>query len=141
MTLLSTKKTYDIPLRWRDLDHQGHVYHATFLELLDEARTLFLQDLGVATPDAYVMVRLEIDFIDQLLIENTPATASFEIDMVGTTSLRISETLKSNETIISKSLCTIVMWNSTDKRSRPLTEHEKSSAEKRLSARSGGLNA
>ena len=47
-------------LRFRDVDAFGHVYHAEYLTLLDEARTRWFREaIAFDEPGAYVVARVE----------------------------------------------------------------------------------
>lgn len=122
------RKPFAVSLRWRDLDHQGHVYHGTILTLLDEARTAWLHDeVGVAQPDSYVVARIELDFRHPLLRSDEGAVAYFEPLGVGRSSVRVNERMHSARTgrLIIESQTTIVMWDQELAVSRPLSLRER----------------
>ena len=83
-----------LPLRFRDVDAFGHVYHAEYLTLLDEARTRWFREaVALEDPGGYVVARLEIDYVSSLVLEDAEAVATFAVERVGTSSLTLAETL------------------------------------------------
>jgi acyl-CoA thioester hydrolase len=83
-----------LPLRFRDVDAFGHVYHAEYLTLLDEARTRwFRYVVGVDNPSEYVLARIEIDYVSSIVLADESVRGKFEIERVGTSSLTLAESL------------------------------------------------
>ncbi|TDD34109.1 MULTISPECIES: thioesterase family protein [Saccharopolyspora] len=120
-----------VPLRWRDLDHQGHVYHGTVLTLLDEARTRWLRTaIGVEHPDAYVVARIEIDYQQEILMDHDAAEISIGISRLGHSSIRTAEslTLPGGEQA-ARAEVVVVMWDQKAHCSRALTADERARAE------------
>lgn len=116
-----------VPLRWRDLDHQGHVYHATLLTLLDEARTeWFHGSIGVSSADEYVVARIEIDYVAEIVRLDEQIAVDFSVTRVGTTSLTTREvvwTPAGRE--VARAVVTAVMWDRDARRPRRLSEIER----------------
>ena len=103
-----------VAVRWRDLDHLGHVYHATILTMLDEARTEWLTTkIGVEKPDSYVLARIELDYRRPLLRSDDALAVEFVPSRVGTTSVTISERAFAGASgaLIAEAKTTIVLWN------------------------------
>ncbi|MGV0742239.1 acyl-CoA thioesterase [Mycolicibacterium sp. XJ870] len=117
-----------VPLRWRDLDHQGHVYHATVLTLLDEARTQWIsKTLLSELPDSYVVARIELDYRAELRKEDEAVSVTFGVHRVGNTSLTLIELVKSqtSDALIAEATTTIVMWDRSARAPRPLSSAER----------------
>lgn len=115
-------------LRWRDLDHQGHVYHATILTILDEARTAWLRSkVNVARPDSYVVARIELDYRNPLMRNDGAVLAHFRPVRVGNTSITVSEQVCSarSRVVVAESVTTIVMWDSQSATPRPISASER----------------
>jgi acyl-CoA thioester hydrolase len=134
---------YPVNLRWRDLDHQGHVYHATILTLLDEARTAWLHStVKVAQPDSYVVARVELDYRSPLLQRDGGVVAHFRPLRVGTTSITVSEKVCSARTrvVVAESITTIVMWDRQSAAPRPISASERENLvdERNLALSEGG---
>ena len=120
-------RQYPVQLRWRDLDNQGHVYHATFLTLLDEARTAFLADLGIQESGAYVLAQIELAFVEELTCEHGAVTVSFHAPRVGKSSMHLVEEMYSGGQLKARSTAVIVLWDRRAGTSRQLRAAERAS--------------
>ncbi|MBY4213366.1 thioesterase family protein [Rhodococcus fascians] len=124
-----SSRSHKVELRWRDLDHQGHVYHGTMLALLDEARTQWfagvLRDSG---PDSYVVARIEIDYRNQLVRGDNSVVVGFEVLRIGKTSITLGEQMRSSASgsLITESVTTAVLWDRTTSAPRAITAEERS---------------
>lgn len=119
---------FHVALRWRDLDHQGHVYHATILTLLDEARTSWLsRNIVVMEPDSYVVARMELDYRHPLLRADGAVVATFCPLRIGTTSVTVVERMwaANSRALIAESQTTIVMWDRDSAAPRPVSADER----------------
>lgn len=120
--------SYPVPVRWRDLDHLGHVYHGTILTMLDEARTMWLAaEAQVDEPDSYVVARIELDYRRPLLKTEEALHVHFAVRRVGTRSITLAETATAatSRAVIAESLTTIVFWDKATTSSRPITTSER----------------
>ncbi len=120
-----------LPLRFRDLDAFGHVYHAAYLTLLDEARTRWFREvLRLDDAGDYVLGRVEVDYVSSLVLADEAVSATFGIERVGTTSLTLVETLRARDgRVVSQGRSVVVLRDVARGRSRPLTDTERSRAE------------
>jgi acyl-CoA thioester hydrolase len=116
-----------VPLRFRDVDAFGHVYHAEFLTLLDEARTRwFDQAMGMENPSDYVLARVEIDYVSSIVLADGAVSASFEVERVGTSSLTLREAMRTRAgRVVSRGRAVTVLRDVAAGTSRPLTEEER----------------
>jgi acyl-CoA thioester hydrolase len=128
-----------VPLRFRDVDAFGHVYHAEFLTLLDEARTRwFDQAMGMGNPSDYVLARVEIDYVSSIVLADGAVSASFEVERVGTSSLTLREAMHTRDgRVVSQGRAVTVLRDVAAGTSRPLTEEERRRAT-RLMGDGGG---
>ena len=119
-----------LPIRFRDIDAFGHVYHAEFLTLLDEARSRWFRDVvGLENPTDYVLARIEIDYVSSIVLADEAVGADFEIERVGTSSLTLREAMRTREgRVVSRGKAVTVMRDPQTGASRPLTEAERASA-------------
>jgi acyl-CoA thioester hydrolase len=119
-----------IPIRFRDVDAFGHVYHAEFLTLLDEARTRWFRDvLRISNPSDYVLARVEIDYVSPLVLGDAAVSATFEVERVGTSSLTLVETMVARGgRVVSRGRAVTVLRDVDSGRSRPLTDAERDRA-------------
>jgi acyl-CoA thioester hydrolase len=116
-----------IPLRFRDVDAFGHVYHAEFLTLLDEARTRWFRDaLQIQSPSDYVVARVEIDYLSSIMLADEAVRATIEVERVGRSSLTLVEHLRvRGGRSVSRSRVVTVLRDPSSGTSRPLTDDER----------------
>ena len=107
-----------LPLRFRDLDAYGHVYHAEFLTLLDEARSRWVDSLGIGAQVDFVLARIEIDWVSPLGPEDTAVRAEFAVEAVGTKSLTLAETMfAADGRVVARSRSVTVRWDRSSRTS------------------------
>ena len=116
-----------LPLRFRDVDAFGHVYHAEYLTLLDEARTRwFRAAVALDEPGAYVVARIEIDYVSSLVLDDAEVVATFAVERVGTSSVTLAETLSAPDGRVAARVRSVTVRHDLSAgRSRPLTDAEK----------------
>lgn len=138
-----TGRRVRVPLRWRDLDHQGHLYHATMLTLLDEARTAWLSEvIGVPHADSYVIAKVEIDYLHEVRMGDERIDVTFDVSRVGTRSLTTEETVRlPNGTQAARASVVSVMWDRQVHSTRELTASERARAHEELPDAKGKTDA
>lgn len=116
-----------VPLRWRDLDHLGHVYHGTMLTLLDEARTRWFDDqLGLASADAYVVARVEIDYRREIRLDRGCVEVEFALQRIGSKSITTRELVRTSTSEPAvEAFVTAVLWDPSNRCSRAITDPER----------------
>lgn len=119
-----------LPIRFRDVDAFGHVYHAEFLTLLDEARTRWFRDaMGIDNPTDYVLARVEIDYVSSIVLADEAVRATFEVERIGRTSLTLVETMHArDDRVVSRSRVVTVLRDVATGTSRRLTDTERDRA-------------
>ena len=120
-----------LALRFRDFDAFGHVYHAEYLTLLDEARTgWFAAQLGMDDPSGYVVAHLEIDYLSSLTRDEDAVRGEFTLERVGTSSLTLGETLLARDgRVVTRGRSVLVLRDVAAGVSRPLTPEERARAD------------
>ncbi len=114
-----------LPLRFRDLDAYGHVYHAEYLTLLDEARSRWFAEVGFEGAGDYVLAHLEIDWLSPLGPEDRAVRVDFAVERVGTTSITLRETMQAPDGRgVSRSRSVSVRWDPVGASARPLSASE-----------------
>ncbi len=121
--------TGDIALRWRDLDALGHLYHAEYLVLLDEARVAMfataLGAAGLAEPE-FVVARLEIDYRGEVVLDDGPLLARVAVQRVGRTSVTLQERLATRGGRVAvETVCVVVLWHPASRSGREVTGDER----------------
>lgn len=134
--MASDKHTVWLPLRFRDVDSFGHVYHAEFLTLLDEARSRWFRDvMRLENPYDYVLARVEIDYVSSIVLADEMVSAGFVVERVGNSSLTLGETMRARDgRVVSRGRAVTVLRDVDAGTSRPLTDAERQRAEALLGA-------
>jgi acyl-CoA thioester hydrolase len=116
-----------VPLRFRDVDTFGHVYHAEYLTLLDEARTRWFREaVAFDEPGAYVVARIEIDYVSSLVLDDAEVLATFVVERVGATSVTLAETLSAPDGRVAARVRSVTLRHDLAAgQPRPLTDAEK----------------
>jgi acyl-CoA thioester hydrolase len=116
-----------LPLRFRDVDAFGHVYHAEYLTLLDEARTRWFRHVvGVDNPSEYVLARVEIDYVSSIVLSDEAVRGTFVIERVGASSLTLAEALHTPDgRVVSRGRAVTVFRDADTGVSRRLTDDER----------------
>lgn len=115
-----------VPLRWVDVDAIGHVYHATYLTLLDEARSRFLSAVGVHDPSDHVVARAEVDYLAPIGPGHGEVHVQHLVERVGTTSVTLQATIRTPDGVErARTRVVVVLWDVGTGRSRPLDERER----------------
>ena len=133
------EQTFWVPLRFRDVDAFGHVYHAEFLTLLDEARTRWLRDvLRLERPSDHVLARVELDYVSSIVAADDAVCADVRLERVGTSSLTLAETMRVRDgRVVSRGRVVIVLRDVERGVSRPLTDDERARAAELLAGDAG----
>jgi acyl-CoA thioester hydrolase len=126
--LVSTPIVPRMAVRWRDLDHLGHVNSVVFLTYLDEGRTAWLSAVLGPTfqPEQYVVAHVDLDYRAEIPAGTTMIETHHTIESIGRSSITFREELRivGGETVADGGVV-IVMWEPSTHRSRPLTERER----------------
>ena len=137
--MAGAEQTFWVPLRFRDVDAFGHVYHAEFLTLLDEARTRWLRDvLRLDHPGDHVLARVELDYLSSIVAADDAVCSDVRLERVGTSSLTLAETMRVREgRVVSRGRVVIVLRDVQRRGSRPLTDDERARAVALMAADAG----
>jgi acyl-CoA thioester hydrolase len=128
-------------LRFADIDYLGHVTAAAYLLLFEETRAAWMREtFGVALP-VYVVARQEIDYLREVLLDDSPLTLTIEPVRVGRSSLDIAETLvTASGEAKARSRGTLVMWHLEERHSRPFTEDESAALRRQVRVPTPGVS-
>jgi acyl-CoA thioester hydrolase len=89
-----------LEVRLGDLDPFGHVNNAVIANYVEQGRVLYLRDvLGTGADPVsmpFILARLEIDYLSQVMFSDTVEVAS-RVDWIGRTSVRMSHLLTNQE--------------------------------------------
>jgi acyl-CoA thioester hydrolase len=80
-----------IAIRWRDIDGFRHVNNSVYLTYLEEARDALVEAFAGPLIDRFVIRRIEIDYLSQLVQDDGSVRVTCDVDGIGTTSVRTRE--------------------------------------------------
>ncbi len=135
--LVRSQSIQQVTLRWTDFDQQGHIYHAKYLELLDEARTVWLQSvLGEEAAQSTVVVHVSIDYLAEVTYEHmfgedadrrsSMIDTRILVEEIGTKSLTTREQVLLPGGKVSASVkVTFLFWDRDHRRSRAISQEER----------------
>lgn len=101
MTDATFSFTTEIPIRYRDLDPEGHVNHAVYVSYLELARVRYLRELlgaGIEDLEA-VVAHLEIDYRRPITIEET-ATVALRVTELGRSSVTMGYEVRADGDVV-----------------------------------------
>ena len=114
-------RTADI-IRFGDIDAQGHVNNAVFATYFESGRVALFRDpdLGIGVENAtYVLVRQEIDFLRELHWPGDVVVGTALAEL-GRSSFTVVQGVFAGEVCAAAGRATLVMLDTTTRRSRPL---------------------
>ena len=124
-----------IEIRWRDVDHYGHVNNAVYLTYLEEVRDEWLART-VADPEIvwdYVLAHVSIDFRHEVVQADDEVIASCRLESIGTSSVRTREEVRTAAgTLAAEASSVIVARDREAGGSRPIADAERARFEAAL---------
>jgi acyl-CoA thioester hydrolase len=128
---------YDCRIRWSDVDSYGHVNNVKYFEYLQEARIAFLSGLSPGWPrgrGGAVLARIDVDYRRPILFRAKPVVVETWVTRIGRSSYdlasRILDDQRGGATVFAEARAVIVAYDVEGRRSRPLTEKERSALER-----------
>lgn len=125
-------------LRFSDTDAMGHVNHARFATLFEDARIGLLRSIAASGDDlpsnGMILARLEIDYVRPVVLDDEPVSVVARIVRIGTSSFSIDYALEQHGAICARGLSVLVAYDYAAARSRPLTSAERAQLEAALEA-------
>ncbi len=115
-------------LRFSDSDAMGHVNHARFATLFEDARIGMLRHRqgGDDLPTSgMILARLEIDYVRPLLVDPEPVLVRTSVTTMGTSSFAIDYELVQHGEVCARGHSVLVAYDYGAGRSRPLTDDER----------------
>lgn len=114
-----------VQMRWRDIDGLGHVNHVVVLTYLEEGRDAFLESRGIRR-DEYVVGRCSVTFRDEIKLASSNVNVQCAVGRLGNSSITTTErVLDGNGAVVVEAEFGLVMWDSRERRSRPITDTER----------------
>ncbi|MEJ5928638.1 thioesterase family protein [Corynebacterium sp. H128] len=118
-----------IPVRWGDFDRFGHINNASYIELAQEARSIFAMEefveLGHAMPAAFVR-SMKIDYLSAIMPDTMEVIVETQVVRIGNTSFTTVQNVKDRHGSIACVVeCVQIMVDLQSGRPRPIEEHER----------------
>ncbi len=122
-----------IPLRYTDLDLLEHVTAAMYLVMFEEARGAWMAEALEVRFPIYVLAHQQIDYVREVVYEDSPVTISVAPVRLGRSSVSIHERLVAGDgELRAISRATLVMWDLDTRVPRPLLDDERERLERYL---------
>jgi acyl-CoA thioester hydrolase len=122
-----------IEIRWADLDSSRHVNNAVYLSYLEQVRTAWLEQMLGSREiiDDFVLVRVEIDFLRELTLDDETAVARCTLAQLGTSSVRTTEEISTTHGHLVARAEAVMVARDHGGQSRPLTDAERAALDSR----------
>ncbi|MDR0960219.1 MAG: acyl-CoA thioesterase [Propionibacteriaceae bacterium] len=106
-------ETIEVPLRWGDLDAQGHINNARFTDYVQEARHEFLHSLTKIGDlvGGMVVVKQQVDYRAPARFSTTPIHVETSLSDVGYTNFELAFTLRQGETEVAVARTVMCPYN------------------------------
>ncbi|MFF2549409.1 acyl-CoA thioesterase [Nocardia sp. NPDC058058] len=111
------------PLRWSDMDADGHVSNAAHLRYLEETRIDLFGSRGFR--GSSVVAQMDIDYLTPLRYRSHPVRVETWVTKVGGSSFTLAQEIRDDEVVYSTATCTMVAFDSESQRSRKLGDTER----------------
>jgi acyl-CoA thioester hydrolase len=120
-------------MRYSDLDTSKHVNNGRFVTYLEEARVAFFRHASVPMKFEHnwgrVLARVELDYLAPIFFEPEPVDVSTVVERIGTNSFTLRHLITHSGTVRAQGRVTVVGFDFTTKRSRPLNDAERAGLE------------
>ena len=114
-------------LWWRDFDELGHLSAARYADLYQEAAGDFVVEAWEDTEADYVVARLDITYLHEIRRQSKPVVLLVSAARVGRSSFELSMSVIAGDGVLcSRAEGTYVAWDREGRRSRAMTEAERS---------------
>ena len=123
---MSHEVRIDIDLRWRDMDMLGHLNQAVYHELLEEGRAALFMSLDGAMAFPFVLVRVELDYRNEVRKDHGSVAVAARIERVGSKSVTLAhEVVRADGVVAAEGRSVLVAWDPRARGSRTLSDGER----------------
>ena len=118
---------YHCPLRWGDMDAQGHVNNVAWVDHLQEARIDYLLSgpLAPMLDDGVVVVSHQIEYLAPTVADDEPLRIELWVDQVGAARFSIGYHLSHHDRAVGRARTVVTGYDLDTGRIRRLTEAER----------------
>ncbi|MGI3782211.1 MAG: acyl-CoA thioesterase [Janthinobacterium lividum] len=125
----ATRFRYRSPRRWGDLDAQGHVNNAVYLDHLQDARVAFLHAGAPGLADmlrtGVLVVAHQVEYLAPVGYGPEPLVVSTWIDVLGASRFTVGYEVFDGETLVARARSVLVPFDLDEGRVRRLNEIER----------------
>ncbi|MGW2660453.1 acyl-CoA thioesterase [Nocardia tengchongensis] len=114
---------FQCPLRWSEMDADGHVHNAAHLRYLEESRIDLFWKRGFG--GANVVAQMDIDYLKPLPYRMEPVRIETWVTKIGTSSFALQQEIRDDNVVYSAAVCTMVAFDQATQRSRPLPDDQR----------------
>jgi acyl-CoA thioester hydrolase len=123
-------------LRFSDTDAMGHINHARFATIFEDARIGLLRHIAGGDDDlaarGIILARLEIDYLRPLMLDDDPVLVRARVVRIGTRSFSIDYELEQRGEVCARGMSVLVAYDYAAAGTRPLTAVERGQLERAL---------
>ncbi|MDR0784023.1 MAG: thioesterase family protein [Propionibacteriaceae bacterium] len=103
----------EVPLRWGDLDAQGHVNNARFIDYLQDARADFLYELGIEDllKQGFAVQSNQIEYEAPVFFSEVPLIAEIGVACLNHTDVTLAYRLFQNGRLVATARTTLSGWD------------------------------
>ncbi|MDR0285812.1 MAG: thioesterase family protein [Propionibacteriaceae bacterium] len=114
----------EVPLRWADLDAQGHVNNARYVDYLQDARADFLYELGLADllREGFAVVSNQIEYRAPVCFSPEPLAADITVAGLEPSTVTLAYELYQFERLVAVARTTLSAYDIAARTRRPLPE-------------------
>ena len=115
----------EIVLHAKDVDYLGHVTAAAHVTLFEEAHGHWLAEVMDDPMPSFVLVRLELDYRRELLLDDGPVLATVTPVALTRSTVTVQEALTSSRGVHTQARTVLVRWDGDRRRSMPFPSAER----------------
>ncbi len=124
-----TRHHYTCPMRWGDMDAQGHVNNAAFLDYMQEGRVDFLlagpPEMGQLLETGVLVVSHQVEYLAPVTFSDRPLRLELWVDQVGASRFAVGYEVYDGEVLAARARTTATPYDLATNRLRRLTEIER----------------
>jgi acyl-CoA thioester hydrolase len=109
--------SYQIHVRFSDVDVYGHVNNVKYFEYLQESRITMMSELVERSRFSVVVAQTDVDYLRPLLFRAEPYDCRSAITRVGTRSMTIESEFRDGETVLARAKVVVVFFDLATNRS------------------------
>ena len=136
---MTAAHSYELRVRWSDVDAYGHVNNVMYFEYFQEARIAFLADLSdtgdtMSRSNAFVLARLVVDYRRPIRFRSHPYEIRTRPTRLGRSSFDLRASIHDGEELLASSTAVLVGYDGAEQRTRQLDGAERDGITSRLEA-------